>query len=42
MAARLRGANPPGEILYEVDYNLRVAKRTTWLKAEPRVRVHAD
>jgi addiction module HigA family antidote len=26
----------------QVDYDLRVAKRTTWLKAEPRVRVHAD
>jgi addiction module HigA family antidote len=26
----------------QVDYDLRVARRTTWLKAEPRVRVHAD
>ena len=26
----------------QVDYDLRVAKRTTWLKAEPRVRVHSD
>ena len=26
----------------QVDYDLRVAKRTTWLKAEPRVRIHAD
>jgi addiction module HigA family antidote len=26
----------------QVDYDLRVAKRTTWLKAEPRVRVHAE
>ena len=26
----------------QVDYDLRVAKRTTWLKAEHRVRVHAE
>ena len=26
----------------QVDYDLRVAKRTTWLKAESRVRVHSD
>lgn len=26
----------------QVDYDLRLAKRTTWLKAEPRVRVHAE
>ena len=26
----------------QADYDLRVVKRTTWLKAEPRVRVHAD
>jgi addiction module HigA family antidote len=26
----------------QVDYDLRVAKRTTWLKGEPRVRVHAE
>ncbi|MDA8107597.1 MAG: HigA family addiction module antitoxin [Betaproteobacteria bacterium] len=25
----------------QVDDDLRVAKRTTWLKAEPRVRVHS-
>ncbi len=25
----------------QADYDLRVAKRTTWLKAEPRVRVHS-
>lgn len=26
----------------QVDYDLRVAKRTTWLKAEPLVRVRAE
>ena len=26
----------------QADYDLRVAKRTTWLKVEPRVRMHAD
>jgi addiction module HigA family antidote len=26
----------------QVDYDLRIAKRTTWLKAEPRVRVHSQ
>ena len=26
----------------QVDYDLRVAKRTTWLRAESRVRVHAE
>lgn len=25
----------------QADYELRVAKRTTWLKVEPRVRMHA-
>ena len=25
----------------QADYDLRVAKRTTWLKVEPRVRAHA-
>jgi len=25
----------------QADYDLRVAKRTTWLKVEPRVRMHA-
>lgn len=24
----------------QADYDLRVAKRTTWLKVEPRVRIH--
>jgi hypothetical protein len=32
---------PPNASI-QVDYDLRVAKRTTWLKAEHRVRVHAD
>lgn len=26
----------------QADYDLRVAKRTTWLKVEPRVRLHAS
>ncbi|HET9404243.1 MAG TPA: HigA family addiction module antitoxin [Burkholderiales bacterium] len=26
----------------QVECDLRVAKRTTWLKAEPRVRAHSD
>ncbi|MDP2399360.1 MAG: HigA family addiction module antitoxin [Burkholderiales bacterium] len=26
----------------QADYDLRVAKRTTWLKIEPRVRMHAS
>ncbi|MBX9904586.1 MAG: HigA family addiction module antidote protein [Burkholderiales bacterium] len=26
----------------QADYDLRVAKRTTWLKVEPRVRMHAS
>ena len=26
----------------QADYDLRIAKRTTWLKAEPRVRVHSQ
>lgn len=26
----------------QADYDLRVAKRTTWVKAEPRVRVHSE
>ena len=25
----------------QADYDIRVARRTTWLKVEPRVRVHA-
>ena len=36
------GASPELWLNLQVDYDLRVAKRTTWLKAEPRVRVHAD
>ena len=36
------GVSPELWINLQVDYDLRVAKRTTWLKAEPRVRVHAD
>ena len=41
MAARPLDAIPPGGILYEVDYDLRVAKRTAWLKAEHRMPVYA-
>jgi len=36
------GVSPELWLNLQVDYDLRVAKRTTWLKAEPRVRVHAD
>ena len=36
------GVSPEIWIGLQADYDLRVAKRTTWLKAEPRVRVHAE
>jgi addiction module HigA family antidote len=36
------GGSPEVWLNLQVDYDLRVAKRTTWLKTEPRVRVHAD
>ena len=35
------GVSPELWLGLQVDYDLRVAKRTTWLKAEHRVRVHA-
>ena len=35
------GVSPEIWLNLQVDYDLRVAKRTTWLKAEPRVRVHS-
>lgn len=36
------GVSPVLWLNLPVDYDLRVAKRATWLKAEPRVRVHAE
>ena len=36
------GVSPEIWLNLQVDFDLRVAKRTTWLKAEPRVRVHSD
>ena len=36
------GVSPEIWLGLQADYDLRVVKRTTWLKAEPRVRVHAD
>ena len=36
------GVSPELWLNLQVDYDLRVAKRTTWPKAELRVRVHAD
>ena len=36
------GVSPELWLNLQVDYDLRVAKRTTWLKAEPRVRVHSE
>jgi addiction module HigA family antidote len=36
------GVSPELWLNLQVDFDLRVAKRTTWLKAEPRVRVHSD
>ena len=35
------GVSPEIWIGLQVDYDLRIAKRTTWPKAERRVRVHA-
>jgi antitoxin HigA-1 len=35
------GVSPETWLNLQVDYDLRIAKRGTWLKAEPRVRVHA-
>jgi addiction module HigA family antidote len=35
------GVTPELWLNLQVDYDLRVAKRTTWPKAEPRVRAHA-
>ena len=36
------GVSPELWLGLQVDYDLRVAKRTIWLKAEHRVRVHAE
>ena len=36
------GVSPEIWLGLQADYDLRVVKRTTWVKAEPRVRVHAD
>jgi len=36
------GVSPELWLNLQVDYDLRIAKRTTWLKVERRVRVHAD
>jgi len=36
------GVSPELWLSLQVDYDLRVAKRTTWLKAAQRVRVHAE
>jgi addiction module HigA family antidote len=36
------GVSPEIWLGLQADYDLRVVKRTTWLKTEPRVRVHAD
>ena len=35
------GVSPEIWLGLQADYDLRVARRTTWPKAEPRVRVHA-
>ncbi len=35
------GVSPEVWLNLQVDYDLRVAKRTTWLKTEHRVRVHS-
>jgi len=35
------GVSPELWLGLQVDYDLRVAKRTTWLKAESRVRAHS-
>ncbi len=36
------GVSPEVWVGLQADYDLRIAKRTTWLKAEPRVRVHSQ
>ena len=36
------GVSPEIWLNLQVDYDLRIAKRTTWLKTEHRVRVHSD
>ena len=36
------GASPELWLNLQVDYDPRVVKRTTWLKVEHRVRVHAE
>ena len=36
------GVSPEVWLGLQADYDLRVARRTTWLKAEPRVRVHSQ
>ena len=36
------GVSPEMWLNLQVDYDLRVAKRTTWLKTKHRVRVHSD
>ena len=36
------GVSPEIWLGLQADYELRIAKRTTWLKAEPRVRVHSQ
>jgi addiction module HigA family antidote len=36
------GVSPEVWLGLQADYDIRVAKRTTWPKVEPRVRVHAD
>ena len=36
------GVSPEVWLGLQADYDLRTAKRTTWLKAEPRVRVHSQ
>jgi addiction module HigA family antidote len=36
------GVSPEIWLGLQADYDLRVAKRTTWLRAEPRVRVHSQ
>jgi addiction module HigA family antidote len=35
------GVSPELWLGLQADYDLRIARRTTWLKAEPRVRVHS-
>ena len=36
------GVSPEVWLGLQADYDLRVARRTTWLKTEPRVRVHSQ